>query len=709
MKHISPLWAGAIRSKDAALQLLLIVDYIFDWARDSQREAILNELRIFAGRNVDSVVADSDVRSLNDRVQQFLDGDMQHGLTGKQPNQSDLDPNQEGSPYRWLDTNRIVIRSISRVYARVSALYITRANIKDLLLSFRADQAAQKFARDLLRLFREAWKVSPEALEALEFMWTGKQREEDFDVDGTCRTFCAVFTVSAYFRKDWEHTVELTYIAIAVDVLDHLKSFVDLQQPIHVYSSQLPTVRQEHLVGYLRHVRQSSARAKLLAAMRGSCLSSRLAREKDYPDSFFLVSEDRFDEGVRYRVDVTMLPDDKPKSRELVQSVHSMCKKGMREPKESFLRMSSMFDTSTQNDTDQHSVWSTEDRPMQDGALFLLLACGCDSLHRTRSCVCVDCVYVLDDAAGPRAFPLKIDPQNSLFRMPRDDSPLGRMNHGFEVNSKTVLTGDPQQQFPDLLVRPESQGVSDTTVSKTSRRSVYHPTAQLPPHVRSNRRTPQGHFVTLAKSPNPYEDMRRSADFLVARKYNVKCITCLYTDPQVDGLAGLRSETGDFKPISSREEQQETIRGRKGGHYEIANILQMGDRFSSPPSTKRSRSAEQRDSPQKTSFAYGDWLTDKELAGLESALEDGVDLPMNHEICDSVECSTSASGTSESDRAPKRARLNESLNGHDTEPEDTMTPLKLSQTSRPEIALAGDHLTDEEFEAFLASGIFEAT
>lgn len=39
------MWRGSITSKDGALQLLLIVDYVFEWARDIYCEDILDELR----------------------------------------------------------------------------------------------------------------------------------------------------------------------------------------------------------------------------------------------------------------------------------------------------------------------------------------------------------------------------------------------------------------------------------------------------------------------------------------------------------------------------------------------------------------------------------------------------------------------------------------------------------------------------------------
>jgi hypothetical protein len=42
------MWDGSVLSHDKALQLLLIVDYIFDWARDLYRPSILRQLKSIA-------------------------------------------------------------------------------------------------------------------------------------------------------------------------------------------------------------------------------------------------------------------------------------------------------------------------------------------------------------------------------------------------------------------------------------------------------------------------------------------------------------------------------------------------------------------------------------------------------------------------------------------------------------------------------------
>jgi hypothetical protein len=150
--------------------------------------------------------------------------------------------------------------------------------------------------------------------------------------------FCAVFNVAAYISPSWEQVLELSFVAIAEDALPDLKERAGSTRGTSVFPSELPFVSQKRLTGYLRFARQGSIRSTLQAAIARSCLSSRLARKKNNADAFFLVSEEVVEKGIRYRQDVTMLPNREVKAREMVVSFYNRYKIGMREPKESFLR-----------------------------------------------------------------------------------------------------------------------------------------------------------------------------------------------------------------------------------------------------------------------------------------------------------------------------------------------------------------------------------
>lgn len=48
-QDISQQWSGCLKFNDDALTLLLLVDYIFDWARDVHRTSIFSQLKILSG------------------------------------------------------------------------------------------------------------------------------------------------------------------------------------------------------------------------------------------------------------------------------------------------------------------------------------------------------------------------------------------------------------------------------------------------------------------------------------------------------------------------------------------------------------------------------------------------------------------------------------------------------------------------------------
>ena len=70
-QNILDLWTGRLDTKDGALQILLLVDYIFDWARDIYRHGIARLLKVLTQtgprrehNDVISISLDSDFQSI---------------------------------------------------------------------------------------------------------------------------------------------------------------------------------------------------------------------------------------------------------------------------------------------------------------------------------------------------------------------------------------------------------------------------------------------------------------------------------------------------------------------------------------------------------------------------------------------------------------------------------------------------------------------
>ena len=99
LQNIHNLWSGQVDSFDGALQILLIVDYILDWARDLYRPGIYRLLESISSSNFDdtmSMVSDSDIHSLNHRVTTW---------------QNKLPQNVSQATRPYMTMNRIMITS----------------------------------------------------------------------------------------------------------------------------------------------------------------------------------------------------------------------------------------------------------------------------------------------------------------------------------------------------------------------------------------------------------------------------------------------------------------------------------------------------------------------------------------------------------------------------------------------------------------------
>jgi len=71
---VADLWNGRIDSDEGALQLLLMIDYIFDWARDVYRETIISELMSLSISDSRIFEYDSDILSSYDRLETWIAG-----------------------------------------------------------------------------------------------------------------------------------------------------------------------------------------------------------------------------------------------------------------------------------------------------------------------------------------------------------------------------------------------------------------------------------------------------------------------------------------------------------------------------------------------------------------------------------------------------------------------------------------------------------
>ncbi|KAF4632991.1 hypothetical protein G7Y89_g5141 [Cudoniella acicularis] len=69
--NIQCLWSGRVDSRNGALQILLLVDYIFDWARDLYRPGVIQLLKALSKNELDedaSISSDTDILSTKQKI-----------------------------------------------------------------------------------------------------------------------------------------------------------------------------------------------------------------------------------------------------------------------------------------------------------------------------------------------------------------------------------------------------------------------------------------------------------------------------------------------------------------------------------------------------------------------------------------------------------------------------------------------------------------
>ncbi|TVY81443.1 hypothetical protein LSUE1_G006252 [Lachnellula suecica] len=234
---IFQLWDGSIMSNEGSLQLLLIVDYIFDWARDIYRPAILRQFKaLITGDNYDQVSLgdDSDIFSMRRNISGWIQappstiGDFEFHHQGAET--AVVIDQQELLPMQIPNTKLGTLRSASIVHYRAIGLCITEDNVTDTLPQRATRQFAHpgnkeprdKFrqaARDLINFIArwdELLLITEEDLDTMEENWTGyvKNTREPSALYSVSE-FYTVVEMRSYIDHKWQVIRELAYLAVS--------------------------------------------------------------------------------------------------------------------------------------------------------------------------------------------------------------------------------------------------------------------------------------------------------------------------------------------------------------------------------------------------------------------------------------------------------------------------------------------------------------
>ncbi|KAJ4359985.1 uncharacterized protein N0V89_000544 [Didymosphaeria variabile] len=231
---INYLWGGSINGVNESLQLVLIVDYIVDWARDTYRPNILRQLKSLASSAFDDrATVDPDVVSLNGEIENWMDEQCSDDSPSEEPQSPPqlllMDAPSDESIDNILDpleqqfkNTHGLVKDVRRINSRLRGLLITRDNLDTLFRCFKTPKQVWSFSRRILVLLRrQGVVVNGAALGAIEERWTGRPCDPSARPIDASRIHVQL-QVSYYVNPVWEIFRELTYLAVEDDALELL-------------------------------------------------------------------------------------------------------------------------------------------------------------------------------------------------------------------------------------------------------------------------------------------------------------------------------------------------------------------------------------------------------------------------------------------------------------------------------------------------------
>ncbi|OBT89299.1 hypothetical protein VE02_02609 [Pseudogymnoascus sp. 03VT05] len=249
--EILQLWDGCITEEQDSLQLLLIIDYIADWARDIYRPSILKHLKSTVSKIAYDQVSlsnDSDIFSLTSayhltrKISNWIPPpptimDVDETLEGMVPDPGPI-LHRNFLPVSIPNTERGSLRSASLFESRIFGLRLTEQNVEHMLRFsegiYREDEKSEKMARDILNLFSGSDCIAiPETdLDFLEDSWTGdRSAEARASTSSNSTTFYVFEEFSTFITNTWNIAKEISYLAVSKAALDELIAAADFKKP----------------------------------------------------------------------------------------------------------------------------------------------------------------------------------------------------------------------------------------------------------------------------------------------------------------------------------------------------------------------------------------------------------------------------------------------------------------------------------------------
>ncbi|KAL9574032.1 hypothetical protein ACKAV7_001808 [Fusarium commune] len=220
--------------------LLLIIDYIADWARDIYREGIASSLQKLALSDSASLAHDEDVYSkaggLRSRASSLFDTSRAASHVGdsRVPSHIDSDPVQSQSDIGHGTMKQVVIedylhkfdhesgvfRHVKIVHSKFTGLLITHENVEEFLHTSTTIGETKSLVLSLLTQLQDVCLVKGHMLNYLELLWTDTNRKLP-EMLRPEELFYTIVTVTFYLTPNWEPTQELSYLAFSQKLVQY--------------------------------------------------------------------------------------------------------------------------------------------------------------------------------------------------------------------------------------------------------------------------------------------------------------------------------------------------------------------------------------------------------------------------------------------------------------------------------------------------------
>jgi hypothetical protein len=430
------LWRGSISTRNGALQLLLLVDYVFDWARDVYRDYIIQELRTLAsGENDAASIVYSDTDIYSTRQPEYS------GVPDQEDVETFEDYISKQKEYVALDSAQGVVRHATFVESRYCAIFVTPDNVQTLLQSTRQTRT-QQLCRLILGHMSDSITLDLPTLVAMEKQWTGNARLSPPGYLAQMK-FYSVVSCTNYLSGNWHQVRELYVVAIAqgawaaiVDASNLKKHRGKAGKPI--FADMAIT---DSMLTTLKRLQAGSPAEILLAAITRRAVK---IHTKPIDASSVQTSSDRMSSVNTNSSDTSSVDTDLSSPalckivpdngtfRDIVHYIYKFFKKGNLEPQESFMKVSKRYDQQHLLQFDVEPV-STTEAPLQvSDSGCVLISSYCHSHDPERS-MSVISVYIVE---GEPATPTR----EQLFERLMDTVETRDVYHTTQNNGTSNLT-----------------------------------------------------------------------------------------------------------------------------------------------------------------------------------------------------------------------------------------------------------------------------